>query len=133
MILRSYFLGACIALSMTAAAEASEDTQQVMLVCQWDDSGGSETLQIFGPGRHLLPGAATGTEIFESHNEERIYQHSWVLDGDTLVRINMGTEDAPEFVNWSYTINRYTGRMKYFDSSTGVRTGSCKKVKEKLF
>lgn len=133
MVSRSYFVGAFTALSITAAAEALEDNPQFMLVCQWDDTGEGTTLQIYGPGRHLLPGAATGTEVFESHNEERIYQHTWVLHGDTLVRINLGTEDAPEFVNWSYTINRYTGLMEYFDSTVGVRKGSCKKAKEKLF
>lgn len=125
-------LGLCILLSFSTAAEVPDNANQFMLVCQWDDTGEYKTLQIYGPGRHLLPGALR-EEIIESHTEDRIVQRTWLLKGDTEERYNLGTEDDPDFIYWSHTLNRYTGRVEYFDNSVGVRMGNCTKAKEKLF
>ena len=132
MILRSVFLGALSALAQSAAAEVPGDGNQFTLICRWDDTGEHKTLQIFGPGRHLLPGALR-EETIESHTDDRIVQRTWVLKGGTEERYNLGTEAEPDFIYWSYSVDRYTGRLEYFDESVGVRMGNCKRAKEKLF
>lgn len=130
VILRSVFLVACIALSMTAAAEASEDAQQFTLICKWDEGREDETLQIYGDGHHLF--VDRGLEIIESHEDDKIVQHNWVLYSGSLERINIGTDLDPDFVRWTYTINRYTGHVSVSDY-TGIRKGKCKKAESPLF
>ena len=132
MTIRTVILGVCIALSFTVAAEVPEDNGPFILVCKWDDTGEHTTVQIFGPGRHLLPGAIR-EEVIESHKDDRIVQRSWVLKGNSEERYNLGTEADPDFIYWSHTVDRYTGRLEYFDGSVGVRMGNCRKAKEKLF
>ena len=82
MILRSVFLGACIALAQSAAAEVPGDANQFTLICRWDAGGEDKTLQIYGPGRHLFIGQL-GEEVIENHTGDSIVQRTWVLKAGT--------------------------------------------------
>ena len=130
MTLRTVFIGACIALSLNAFAEAPEGSGPMMLICEWDDGSEARTVQIFGHGRHLLE-QGRGKDIVEHHSDQTITQEAWVLTEDRAERAKLGLPNPP--IYWSFTVNRYTGRMDYMDGSGSVRLGNCRKAKEALF
>ena len=130
MILRSVFLVACIALAQSAAAEVPEDGGPMMLICEWNDGSEADAVQIFGHGRHLIE-QGMGKDIVEHHSDQTISQEAWVLTEDRERRAKLGLPNHP--IYWSFTVNRYTGRMDYMDGSGSVRLGNCRKAKEALF
>jgi hypothetical protein len=134
VILRSVLLGACIALAQSAAAEAPGDANQFTLICRWDDTGEHETVQIFGHGSHLIE-QGLGKNIVEHHSDQTISQEAWVLTEDRERRAKLGLPNPP--IYWSFTVNRYTGRMDYTsidysDGSSSARLGNCRRAKEQL-
>ena len=121
-------LTSCLLLSSKLAANSDSG---FMLVCKFDGSDEQETLQMLGHGQYIdLDGMR---ETLENHYEDRIVQHVWAIDPDTGERINLGSEAEPKFLSYSHTINRYTGRIQYFDDSVGLREGSCRRAEEPLF
>ena len=119
------FLVFCLFISAPVSAD------EVILICKWDDTAEHETLRLYGQGRHVIE-QGRGKDIIEHHSDEIITQEAWVLRKDGDSRGKGGIYD-PKFIYWSFQVNRYTGRLEYFDESGSTRIGNCKKAETPLF
>ena len=115
-----------LSISLIASAMAQVTNQSIspafngglMLICKWDHDEAHRQVRLYGHGDY----ENAEVKIIERHSEDMIYQ--------TKLFKTESEESLPQI---SISLERYSGRIDWNESSGDAYSGYCRPAKERLF
>ena len=117
-------LGLSICLIASAMAQVTNQSISpafnggFMLICKWDDDEAHTQVRLYGHGDY----ENAEVKIIERHSEDMIYQTKLFK-----------TESEESLLQISVSLQRYSGRVDWSESSGDAYSGYCRPATERLF